>query len=510
MPAPIDDATLQAFADTIIPGRKATDDRPRRRDPPARDRRRRLRARRGRGRRAAPLPRPADRLRRARAARSSPTSSARSLPHGGAVPALTYDAARAGAARAASTSTNPTASLCEAAAAVPFTAFCAAGDAPDRARAQNALRLPRDGLSGRRAERLPARLQLPPQARPRAHRRTGNLPLMAERVDVCIVGSGFGGSITAWRLAELYEAAGVDPKNILVLERGRRFKHTEFQQSMAVDHLSGVYNLIQSTGRAAGAQVVIANAVGGGSNLYLAASLRSPSEIFERRDHRPDDGPDRRMWPHADLARHAQPVLRARRARAARAPAELEPGVEVGRPVGGDARRGGPHLRPRAARDRLRPLRRRQVVPHRLHLRREEHASTRTTSPPPSARACACGRTARSSRCAARSRTAGYRYVVSAVVMDNDGDQPDAPADGHDRGDRVQGADPGRGRDGHAADPDALAAPALPSLSDRVGKHLGVNGDHVAGVEYDPTKITRRCSGCPATASSTRASRSRR
>ena len=34
---------------------------------------------------------------------------------------------------------------------------------------------------------------------------------MAERVDVCIVGSGFGGSIAAWRLAELYRAAGEDP-----------------------------------------------------------------------------------------------------------------------------------------------------------------------------------------------------------------------------------------------------------------------------------------------------------
>jgi len=29
---------------------------------------------------------------------------------------------------------------------------------------------------------------------------------MAERVDVCIVGSGFGGSISAWRLAELYRS----------------------------------------------------------------------------------------------------------------------------------------------------------------------------------------------------------------------------------------------------------------------------------------------------------------
>ena len=42
---------------------------------------------------------------------------------------------------------------------------------------------------------------------------------MAERVDVCIVGSGFGGSIAAWRLAELYRAAGTDPSRILLLER---------------------------------------------------------------------------------------------------------------------------------------------------------------------------------------------------------------------------------------------------------------------------------------------------
>ena len=98
---------------------------------------------------------------------------------------------------------------------------------------------------------------------------------MAERVDVCIVGSGFGGSIAAWRLAELYRAAGADPKSVLVLERGRRFRHTDFKQSMQIGHLSNVYTLVQST-QGTGAQVVVANGVGGGSNLYLAASLRSP------------------------------------------------------------------------------------------------------------------------------------------------------------------------------------------------------------------------------------------
>src|SRR5689334_4913165 len=116
-----------------------------------------------------------------------------------------------------------------------------------------------------------------------------------QNFDVVIVGSGFGGSITAWRLAELYRAAGVDPKAIAVLERGRRYGHTDFRQSMDIDHLSDVYLLIQGQG----AQVVTANAVGGGSNLYLAASLRSPTETFERRDRVPGDGPDRRMWPNA-------------------------------------------------------------------------------------------------------------------------------------------------------------------------------------------------------------------
>jgi choline dehydrogenase-like flavoprotein len=113
-------------------------------------------------------------------------------------------------------------------------------------------------------------------------------------VDVCIVGSGFGGSIAAWRLAELYRAAEQDA-NVVVLERGLRFGHTDFRQSMDVGHLSDVYELIQGQG----AQIVVANLVGGGSNLYLAASLRSPSETFERMDHHPDDGPRRRMWPQA-------------------------------------------------------------------------------------------------------------------------------------------------------------------------------------------------------------------
>src|SRR5205823_5140726 len=119
------------------------------------------------------------------------------------------------------------------------------GGASDRHERER-LRLPRDGLSGCRPERLP-RLQLRQEARDRAHQE-GRAPVSPEQVDVCIVGSGFGGAISAWRLAELYRAAGVDPARILVLERGRRYKHTDFKQSMYVGHLSDIYLLIQSSG----------------------------------------------------------------------------------------------------------------------------------------------------------------------------------------------------------------------------------------------------------------------
>src|SRR3712207_9349712 len=63
--------------------------------------------------------------------------------------------------------------------------------------------------------------------------------------------------------------------------------------------------------------MVTANAVGGGSNLYLAASLRAPTEIFERRDRHPDDGPERRIWPR-EVSRRTLNGFYARAERALR------------------------------------------------------------------------------------------------------------------------------------------------------------------------------------------------
>jgi enediyne biosynthesis protein E9 len=311
---------------------------------------------------------------------------------------------------------------------------------------------------------------------------------MAERVDVCIVGSGFGGSITAWRLAELYRAAGADAKNIVVLERGRRFTHAEFQQSMSVQHLASVYNLIQST-QGAGAQFVVGNAVGGGSNLYLAASLRSPREIFERRDHAPDDGPDRRIWPKEVSRASLNPYYaRAERALRVRQPSWNEVSKSGG--LWAASLHAAGHSADR--------------VPLAIDFGRCVDAkwchtgcifgAKNTLNTNYLAAAEAAGVQLRPDRqvdSVRRSTTAGYRYVVTADVMDNEGDHPTRqPVYGMTEeieckvlvlAAGAMGTPPILMRSKQNGD--------LASLSDRTGKHLGVNGDHVAGVEYDPKKV---------------------
>src|SRR3954470_16637298 len=319
---------------------------------------------------------------------------------------------------------------------------------------------------------------------------------MAERVDVCIVGSGFGGSISAFRLSELSRAAGVDPKNILVLERGRRFKHTDFRQSMAIDNLARVYNLVQSSGGAGsvtapgpnGVQVVTANAVGGGSNLYLAASIRSPRETFERRDHRADDGEDRRMWPKQISRKSLDPYY-----------ARAEAGLRVRRPTWGQvSKSGGLWAATLNAAghtcDRV-PL---AIDPHRCVDAKWCHTgcifgakNTLNTNYLASAeRAGVRVRPNREAESIRRSTSAGgYRYVVTASVIDNGGASPTRPPlPGQSEEIGGKGLIPPGGAGGT---PPLLmrSRSALPSLSSQLGRHLGVNGDHVAGLEYDPGKV---------------------
>jgi choline dehydrogenase-like flavoprotein len=305
---------------------------------------------------------------------------------------------------------------------------------------------------------------------------------MAERVDVLICGSGFGGSITAWRLAELYRAAGADPKSVVVLERGRRFKHTEFRQSMDIDHLSDVYNLIQGQG----AQIVVANAVGGGSNLYLAASLRAPTETFERRDRKPGDGPERRMWP-AGISRASLDPYYAR----------AEAGLRVNRPSwSGVSKSGGLWAANLAAAghscDRV-PV---AINPQRCVNAKWCHTgcifgaknTVLTNYLGAAERAGVQIRPNLQVESIRQSQARPYRYIVSASAMDNEGTSPSRAPTGQATEFECKVLVLSSGAMGT---PPILMRSKndLPALSEQVGKNLGVNGDHIAAIEYDSDKV---------------------
>jgi choline dehydrogenase-like flavoprotein len=301
------------------------------------------------------------------------------------------------------------------------------------------------------------------------------------RVDVCIVGSGFGGSISAFRLAELYRAANQDA-SILVLERGQRHLHTDFRQSMDIDHLARVYGLVQGLG----AQIVLGDGVGGSSNLYLAASLRSPSETFERRDHRPDDGPDRRMWPSAITRQALNPYYqRAEQALRVQRPSWSQVAKSGGVWAASLAAAGHTCDRVPQAIDLSRCIQakwchtgcifgaKNSVITNYLSAAESLGVEVRPNSQAELVR---------------QSAARPYRYVVTASEMDNEGAgatrQPSGTTFDVECKVLILAA-------GAMGNPPLLmrSRPFLPSLSARVGKHLGVNGDHIAAIEYDERRI---------------------
>jgi len=98
--------------------------------------------------------------------------------------------------------------------------------------------------------------------------------------DVIVIGSGFGGAVTACRLAE---------KNyrVLVLERGRRWDKTTYPRKATdpwtwniarPEHENGWLDLrvFQNMAVAQGA------AVGGGSLIYANISVEAPEKTFDR------------------------------------------------------------------------------------------------------------------------------------------------------------------------------------------------------------------------------------
>ncbi|MGZ3461749.1 MAG: GMC family oxidoreductase N-terminal domain-containing protein, partial [Archangium sp.] len=104
---------------------------------------------------------------------------------------------------------------------------------------------------------------------------------MAKRYDAVVVGSGFGGSITALRLAR----AG---KSVAVLERGRRYRPGQFPRDVTrTDELlwrhscreqaQGLYDVRFLSGIG----TVTASGVGGGSLIYANIHIRPDPVVFE-------------------------------------------------------------------------------------------------------------------------------------------------------------------------------------------------------------------------------------
>lgn len=123
---------------------------------------------------------------------------------------------------------------------------------------------------------------------------------MEEHFDVVVVGSGFGASASACRLAQ----AG---RSVLVLERGRSYPPGSFPRSPRKlsanlwDPAAGLYGMFD-VWAFRGIESVVSSGLGGGSLIYANVMLRKDPDWFV------DDAPDHppRPWPvtYADLEPH--------------------------------------------------------------------------------------------------------------------------------------------------------------------------------------------------------------
>ena len=126
-----------------------------------------------------------------------------------------------------------------------------------------------------------------------------------ERVDAVVIGSGFGGSAAAARLAE----AGF---SVVILERGKLYPPGSFPRSPHTmarnwwDPSEGLFGLFEAwTFRTLGA--LVSSGVGGGSLIYANVLLRKDEKWFVT------NSPDGEDWPE-DMAITRENAVNVRKA----------------------------------------------------------------------------------------------------------------------------------------------------------------------------------------------------
>ncbi len=134
-----------------------------------------------------------------------------------------------------------------------------------------------------------------------------NAPV-TEHADVVIVGSGFGGSVAAFRLAQ----GGL---SVVLLERGRAYPPDSFPRTPAQlsrafwNPAAGLYGMFD-VWRFTGCDSVVSSGLGGGSLIYANVLLRKDEHWFVNDDPLPGGGYE--SWPvtRADLDPHYDEVER--------------------------------------------------------------------------------------------------------------------------------------------------------------------------------------------------------
>jgi cholesterol oxidase len=130
----------------------------------------------------------------------------------------------------------------------------------------------------------------------------------AEHADAVVIGSGFGGAVTAYRLAE----SGL---SVILLERGQAYPPDSFPRTPAEmsrafwDPGAGLYGMFD-VWRFSGCDSVVSSGLGGGSLIYANVLLRKDEHWFVQDDPLPHGGFE--SWPvtRSDLDPHYDEVER--------------------------------------------------------------------------------------------------------------------------------------------------------------------------------------------------------